>query len=125
MQTVLWQGPRPAAAVRARLLAAGLQLGPAPAVARVIATSDARRVPVVALGPPWIWVCGSELSLAAASEAIRHGAYEAISLREPAASERLAARLGELGAPEAAPPATPGIVAESAAVRRVLRQVWR
>jgi DNA-binding NtrC family response regulator len=125
MQNVLWQGPPPAAALRARLTAAGLQLGPGPAGARVLATANARRVPKPVTGAPWIWVCGSELPLAAASEAIRLGAYEAMSLRDPAAAERLVARLQELGTAEPAAPATPGIVAESAAVRRVLRQVWR
>jgi len=46
-------------------------------------------------------------------------------LRERDAPARLATRLGELAAPEAAPPETPGIISESAAARRILRQVWR
>jgi DNA-binding NtrC family response regulator len=125
---VTWQGPSPPAAVRARLTAAGIrtQAAAAEGAARVVATADARRAPTPpGGGGSWIWVCGSELPLATAAEAIRRGAYEALSLRERDAAARLVARLEELAAPDPAPPATPGIVSESAAARRILRQVWR
>jgi DNA-binding NtrC family response regulator len=127
MVNIGWHGARPTAAVRERLAAAGMRAeatGDAGAP-RVVATADARRVPAPPAGSPWIWVCGNEIPLDRAAEAIRQGAYEALWLREPDAALRLATRLGELCAPERAPPATPGIISESAAARRVLRQVWR
>ena len=127
MVSIGWQGPRPAAAVRERLVQAGLRLDGRgdEGAPRVVATADARRVPAGPAGTPWIWVCGTEIPLARAAEAIRAGAYEVLWLRERDAPARLAARLLELVAPEPAPPATPGIIAESAAARRILRQVWR
>src|SRR4051812_35699385 len=127
MPTILWQGPRAAPGVVARLTAAGLRLTASGGgtAARVWVTADARRIPAPPAGPPWIWVCGAELSLAAASEAVRRGAYEALSLGEPGAADRLAARLEEMCTAEAALPATPDIIAESAAARRVLRQLWQ
>src|SRR4051794_20095685 len=126
MVNMVWQGPRAPAAVRERLEAAGLRAdsGADPSAPRVVATADARRVPAAPPGP-WIWGCATEIPLARAAEAIRAGAYEVLWLREPDAPARLAARLTELAAPEAAPPETPGIIAGSAAARRILRQVWR
>jgi DNA-binding NtrC family response regulator len=127
MINVGWQGPRPPAPVGERLLAAGLALQATgdEGAPRVVATADARRVPNPPAGPPWIWVCGTEIPLVAAAQAIHHGAYEVLWLREPDAAQRLVLRLQELCAPEAAPPATPGIIADSAAARRILRQVWK
>jgi DNA-binding NtrC family response regulator len=126
MTTIAWQGPRPSSAVRDRLAAAGLQIEARAeeGAPRVVATADARRVPAPP-GAPWIWVCATEIPLGRAAEAVRQGAYEVLWLREPDAPARLAARLLELAAPEAAPPETPGIIAESVAARRTLRQVWR
>ncbi|HXU80964.1 MAG TPA: sigma 54-interacting transcriptional regulator [Polyangia bacterium] len=127
MVSIGWQGPRPPAAVRERLVAAGLRLEPRgdEGAPRVLATADARRVPAAPAGAPWIWVCATEIPLGRAAEAVRAGAYEVLWLREPDAPARLAARLLELVAPEPAPPETPGIIAESAAARRILRQIWR
>jgi DNA-binding NtrC family response regulator len=123
MAIIGWQGPRAPATVRERLAAAGLQLGAAGPL--VVATAEARRVPSPPARGAWIWLSKTEIPLERAAEAIRLGAYEALSLRERDAPARLVARLLELSAPESAPPATPGIVAESAAARRVLGQVWR
>ena len=128
MIPIRWQGPRPPAAVLTRLGASGMTLvgEGRQAAARVVATGDARRIPAMPAGPPWIWVSAAPLSLAAAAEAIRRGAYEAIALSETNAAERLAVRLGEMVAdPEAPPPATPDVVAESPASRRVLEHVWQ
>jgi DNA-binding NtrC family response regulator len=127
MVTIVWQGPRPPVAVRERLAEAGLRLEGRgdEGAPRVIATADARRVPAPPAGAPWIWVCGTEIPLGRAAEAVRQGAYEVLWLRERDAPARLAERLAELAAPEAAPPETPGIIADSAAARRILRQVWR
>jgi DNA-binding NtrC family response regulator len=127
MSSVFWLGPRPPAAFLTRLAAAGLRLSGDPeAAARVISTGDARRIPTPPPGPPWIWVSAAPLSLSVAAEAVRRGAYEAVSLAETGAADRLAARLGEvLAAPEPPPPATPEVVAESAAARQVLVQVWQ
>jgi DNA-binding NtrC family response regulator len=125
--TILWQGPRPGAGVVARLAAAGFRIAATAteAPARVIATADAQRVPSPPAGAPWVWVCGTALPQAAAVEAVRRGAYEALSLAERDAAERLATRLGELGAAEAVHPDAPAMIAESAATRYVLRQVWQ
>jgi hypothetical protein len=126
MPSIPWQGPRPPAEVLTRLAAAGLSLAGESSAGwpRVLATRDARRIPDPGAGP-WIWVCAAPLTLAAAAEAVRRGAYEAISLREPEAAVRLCARLGELLTEEAPPPPTPEVVAESPTSRRVLRQVWQ
>ena len=90
---------------------------------KVVATATA--IPPVA--PPgglaWIWWCAETVGLAAAVEATRQGAYAVISARDADAPERLARRLAELAVPAPEAPDTPGLIAESAAARAVLRKV--
>lgn len=92
----------------------------------VVATPTADTVPAPPLGErPWLWWCAGEVPLAVALEAARRGAYETISARDTDALARLARRLRELDEPEPAVPREPGLIAESAAARTVLRQVAR
>jgi DNA-binding NtrC family response regulator len=68
-----------------------------------------------------LWVTAGPLSEAAAREAVALGAYDALSLADGEAL--IAARLDELCASTLAVPPTPGLVAESAASRRMLAEV--
>ena len=69
-----------------------------------------------------LWVTAGALTEAAAREAVAAGAYDALSLDDDGEA-RIAARLDELCAAALAVPPTPGLVAESAASRRMLAEV--
>ncbi len=101
---------------------AGLAIG-TPAVAAVVATARAQ-LPVAPPAAPWLWVCRAPLGDEHVVAAARAGAYDAISLADRGAAERLAARIAELAAP--APAIDPGdFVAWSPAAHRVLDQIAR
>jgi DNA-binding NtrC family response regulator len=71
----------------------------------------------------WIWFSPRPVSLAEAREAVAAGAYDVIEQAEPGSQESLAARLRELDVAEPPLPRAPGLVTESAAARRMIRQV--
>jgi DNA-binding NtrC family response regulator len=128
MRHVTWRGPPPAPAVRTRLADAGFALlagGDNPEALVVVASASARSVPDAPAAASWIWWCAREIPQAAAAEAIRRGAYDALSGARDEDAGKLVQRLVELGANELGPPATPGLIAESPAARRVLDQAWR
>jgi DNA-binding NtrC family response regulator len=128
--TVRWRGVPPARPLREALGVAGISIdtggrGAAP-VATVIATARSGRVPRgPAGGERWLWVSAGAIAAAAADQAARAGAYDAIPLGAEGARAELARRLRELGDEEPPVPATPGIIAESPVARELLRRVWR
>ena len=73
----------------------------------------------------WIWASTSTIAPVQAIEAVRRGAYAAVSLSSADAPSTLIARLRELITTHAARDAPVHIVAESAATRAVIEQVAR
>src|SRR3954470_10896996 len=90
----------------------------------VVKTAHARTIPA-ADGKPWIWTCDVEIPPAAAAEATLRGAYDCISLSRAGAKQRLADRTRELEALllEKAPAEMPGMVAQSAAAKRMIARL--
>ncbi len=126
---VIWEGPAPARAQGARLASLGVvRVEPTPGVAitgppRVVATASATSPTAPEAPGLWVWWCAEPVSLAAAIEATRRGAYAVIAAVDADAPERLARRLAELAVPAPEAPETPGLIAESAAARAVLQKV--
>lgn len=73
---------------------------------------------------PWVWLPTERHGRADLEDAVRRGAYDAFAL-DAASEPRLLARLSELAEPEAAPPSSPGVIAESAAAQAMLHRVHR
>ncbi len=73
----------------------------------------------------WIWVSTSSISASRAIEAVRRGAYAALSLAAADAPAKLIARLQELAIAHDAPQPPAHIVAGSAAMRAVVEQAAR
>ncbi len=122
-----WRGVPPSAKLRAALAAADLEpvtrdpgAGPL-----VVATAGARPVPSDCGDRPWIWISATPLPPAAADQAARRGAYDMFCLDEPAATERLVKRLGELLRAETPMPDTPEIIAHSPVARKLLQRIWQ
>jgi transcriptional regulator with PAS, ATPase and Fis domain len=124
MVTVRWVGAEPGASLRRLLRRAGVTLAPkaGAAVARLV---HGRTLPPVSDDAlPWIWLCSAALAAKRAREAAIAGAYATISLADPHAAERLAARVGELAVAVSTPPEAATFVAVSSASRHVLTQLW-
>ena len=121
---ITWIGPEPGPSLLRALREAGLVLASRDGVATVVRSAAARQVPRRPPGP-WVWVTDRPLPHPLAARAVEAGAYDALSLADGDTVARLAARLRELAIADPAPPATPGIIAESPAARAMLQQVWR
>jgi DNA-binding NtrC family response regulator len=97
-----------------------------PALA-VVCTRDGSRPPSSAPGLPWIWLALDEIPGRAAEDAILRGAYDCVSMpsrdRAVAAATRIRTRAAECGSPEPPIPDAAGVVADSDAGRRILRQI--
>src|SRR6476620_10572033 len=91
----------------------------------VRSTSSGRPPAAPSGGARWIWLSTSPITNAQALEAVRRGAYAAVSLTAADASSRLIARLQELSTAHTAPQPPPHLVAESAASRAGVEQVAR
>jgi DNA-binding NtrC family response regulator len=127
MTTLEWIGPRPAPDVRAALRAQDLALagGRERAAVAVVATARLALPGTLPTAGPWLWLCAERVPLAQAMDAVRRGAHDVLSQREPDWPARLAARARELATPDGEPPVPPGFVAESAVARQLLRQLAR
>jgi len=116
-----WRGPRPPDALTRALSALGVTLG-APAPVAVLVTPKAE-----APGSPgttqWVWVCQKAIPPAQACLAAERGAYDSVSLSQPAGAQRLLARLRELFSVEPEVPTPPGFIAQSAAAKALLKKV--
>jgi len=92
---------------------------------RVVFTASARP-PLAPPGvAPWLWLSAAALGDSVRVEAARRGAYDALSLLDARAADRLAARARELCIDEAPVPAAPEMVAVSAASKQLVRQIAR
>jgi len=91
----------------------------------VRSTSSGRPPAAPSGGARWIWLSTSPITNAQALEAVKRGAYAAVSLTAADASSRLIARLQELSTAHPAPQPPPHLVAASAASRAVVEQVAR
>jgi DNA-binding NtrC family response regulator len=129
MPIVEWHGGPVPPAVATALQAAGYEAvrrGTSLPIAVIHRSATGRRPPKPATDAAgWIWWCESTLSDAQRLEAIARGAYDAISRRDPRATDELIARLGELAAPRPVPPREATLALKSAAARRVVEQVAR
>jgi two-component system response regulator AtoC len=122
MDGVAWHGRPSSWAVRNALREAGFRIvDRASAFVHVHATAEP---PPPTTVQPWIWLADATADAASLVEAVRKGAYDAFPLTDDAAG-RLVDRLRELAQPEAEPPPTPGVIAESAAARAMLRRIFR
>jgi transcriptional regulator with PAS, ATPase and Fis domain len=110
-------GERPRGAIAEMLRS--VELGPA---GRIWVSARAHPVPSPPPGRPWIWLCGAVIPPAAAAEAALRGAYDCVS---SGGRERLLQRLREVEAlsKEQAPAVVPGLIAQSAAARRMLSRL--
>jgi two-component system response regulator HydG len=118
-----WIGPRPPAAWRAGLRRAGVAVGGArgPTATAVVICST--RMPARPPHPRWLWVRPGPIPLAEAMAAARAGAYDSISLSQPDGAARLAERVHELAAGDAAEPAPADFIGHSPAMRAALTQL--
>src|SRR5882672_10395969 len=116
-----WRGPKPPDSLTRALSALGVTLG-APAGVAVLVTAKAE-----APGSPgtqqWVWASQKSIPPAQAQLAAERGAYDSVSLSQPAGAQRLLARLRELFSVEPEVPTPPGFIAQSAAARALLKKI--
>ena len=117
MPTFQWKGEG-LKAVQSTLAARGWNEGKAGVT--VIKTARGAHVPEVK--GPWVWLVGERVSPAALQSAVDRGALDVI-VTEGRWEARLVARLDESAVPEPALPAVKDFVAESAAMKDVLRKL--
>jgi len=91
----------------------------------VLATSRGKPPAAPAGVTQWIWVSSSPIASPQAIDAVKRGAYAAVSLSTADAPSMLVARLQELTTAHAVRDAPAHIVAESTATRVVIEQVAR
>ena len=92
---------------------------------RIVYTAGDLSAPAVSPDGSWLWLCDLAPPAAASTQAILSGAYDVVALSEPGAADRLIARLGEIASDTETPPASPEMVGESAATKRLLREIAR
>src|SRR5690349_18153665 len=126
---VLWTGPPPSDAVAAALRSAGLAVsrrrrtghdGPI-----VVSTAGPARAPRAPGPAKWLWVHGGAVAERAQTDAVLHGAYDVVSLRQPDAAALIVERLREMLAPAPDIPPADLIVTASASSRRMIEKVAR
>jgi DNA-binding NtrC family response regulator len=129
LNSIRWEGTPPSRALIRALNDSRLEIErgvSTNAVAPLVLSTSSSRPPVPPRGVPrWIWVSTATITNTQAIEAVKRGAYAALSLTAVDAQSKLIARLQELAIAHDSPPPPPHIVAESPATRAVVEQVAR
>jgi DNA-binding NtrC family response regulator len=127
--SIRWEGTPPSRALIRALNDSRLEIErgvSTNAVAPLVLSTSSSRPPVAPRGVPrWIWVSTATITNTQAIEAVKRGAYAALSLAAVDAQSKLIVRLQELAIAHDSPPPPANIVAESAATRAVVEQVAR
>ncbi|MDP1921896.1 MAG: sigma 54-interacting transcriptional regulator [Myxococcales bacterium] len=118
MRELSWRGDAPRPALVEALRRAGWSVGE---TAEVVVVRS-KTVPASPGALPWLWLTSSAPTAAQLKTAVERGAVDVFPT-ERDWETRLLARLAELAVPETPVPAPPHVVAESAAARRMLRQI--
>ena len=128
-QSIRWRGVPPTRALARALNDARLAIARRDASADsgplVLCTSSGRPPAAPRDESPWLWVSTSPIPTTQALEAVKRGAYAAVSLSASDAPAKLIARLQELSTPRTVPEPPSHIVAESTATRAVIEQIGR
>jgi DNA-binding NtrC family response regulator len=129
LNSIRWEGTPPSRALIRALNDSRLEIErgvSTNAVAPLVLSTSSSRPPVPPRGVPrWIWVSTATITNTQAIEAVKRGAYAALSLAAVDAQSKLIARLQELAIAHDSPPPPAHIVAESPATRAVVEQVAR
>jgi DNA-binding NtrC family response regulator len=88
----------------------------------IVVTRTARRRPAFPASRRTVWMCHGPVGTSKRIDAVRHGAYDVISLTDSDAPARLRERLSELAVPMPQFELPPTIVVESAASRQVIAE---
>src|SRR6185369_1895885 len=124
MQTVAWQGDRPAepfgSAVRTAGFTCAVGRTPDAETPVVVFTASARVPAAPRTCAGWIWLSRAPLSPSQRRDAVLRGAYDAMSLQDADTAAQLATRLAELFVPLPTPPADTTVAIASEAARRVV-----
>ena len=128
LPSVVAQGAPLPRKLAAALREIGVRFEPAAVAAATLIVTRRAAAPARPSSPrPWLWLPPGSVAIEAAAAATLAGAYDVIPCDAPAAAERIARRLGELGEPAPAPvlAEASGIVAASAATRAALAAIAR
>jgi transcriptional regulator with PAS, ATPase and Fis domain len=120
--TLTWRGAAPQTSTAQALAKAGFALGDKQPVVAVVCSKTAK-VPDAPGGLPWVWVTSEAPGAPALQAAVDRGARDVVTMGREGWEQRLVARLVEALAVEPALKAPPEFVAESAAAKRLLRQL--
>jgi transcriptional regulator with GAF, ATPase, and Fis domain len=118
MRELSWRGDAPRPALVEALRRAGWTV----ADPGEVVVLRSKQVPTLSTTTPWVWLTPSPPTAAQLRSAVERGAVDVFPTQHDWET-RLLARLAELSVPETPVPTPPNVVADSAAARRLLRQL--